>query len=66
MQWVFVPLCACTVFFYVASLLCERWLRSHDRLPTDVRRRTVVFGWLAIILSACGGAALILLGVVSI
>lgn len=60
-----MPLCACTVGFYVASLLCERALRAKDHLPTDVRRRTVWFGWLSIIFAAMGGAALILLGVVS-
>jgi hypothetical protein len=53
------------VFCYLMSMLCERWLRHIDRIPTDVRKREWVYDWLAIVFAAVGCAGLLLLSVVS-
>jgi hypothetical protein len=50
---------------YIFGLLAERWLRHLDRLPIALRFREKLFDWLAILFGVIGGAALILLSIVS-
>ncbi|WVQ65159.1 uncharacterized protein L199_003332 [Kwoniella botswanensis] len=60
-QTLFIVICACVAGFYILSLFAERWLRHVDRLPTDLRKREVIFDWLAIIFCVIGSAGLVLL-----
>jgi len=60
---VFLVLNCALVFCYIASMLCERWLRHVDRIPTDVRKREWLYDWLAIIFAIIGCAGLLLLSI---
>ncbi|KAE8540143.1 hypothetical protein D1P53_004081 [Cryptococcus gattii VGV] len=60
-QALFIAICCTVAAFYIASMFAERWLRHVDRLPTNIRRRELIFDWLAIFWCVVGSVGLILL-----